>query len=567
MKILFIILAHNEPDHVARLAVALTGAASDAHAIIHFDGNSDQTEFASLSSAVLETERLSLVRDRVRCQWGDYSLVDAVLRSLRQVKVDGIDFDYAVLLSGACLPCRPIRQLERFLEENSGQEFIESVGPEWMIDGLRKERYVYWSPFPPKPNGRDWSRTLRKLQSRLGIKRTPPAHLEIRFGSQWWALSRDCCESILELLESNPAIERFFRTTYIPDEMMFQTLVHHIAEPERIAGFNLTHYHFTNRGKAVVFYDDHGNYPLRLDKFFFRKVSGEAKQLREACLARAFDADDASDLSNIDMENRDYGIKVSAQTNRPRPGQLFYRDQYVDQGPRVLRTLDRAYVLIVARDMEQTQAIAAIIECLDMSVIGRCFGSEEIDFRGFGRTFKGLNRDHIEIRKMHPELYLCRIVDRLPKTPVFYWCLGDDERLLDSVRRDQKALVVSLIADEDLIGHILPRSAYNAATQRLHALSIEPEHLIRIERSKIDWCLRGLTTSFALEEQGDWRESERVIHLPLHPDRYELDDLNQLGKLLQTEIDNCAFRLEPWFQNLASELKNLISKDAGNSAA
>ena len=58
--------------------------------------------------------------------------------------------------------------------------------------------------------------------------------------------------------------------------MVFQTYVHALVPQEAIAGFGLTHFQFTNRGKPVVFHDDHADYVRSLERFFVRKVSPEA---------------------------------------------------------------------------------------------------------------------------------------------------------------------------------------------------------------------------------------------------------------------------------------------------
>ena len=58
--------------------------------------------------------------------------------------------------------------------------------------------------------------------------------------------------------------------------MVFQTYVHALVPTEAIAGFGLTHFQFTNRGKPVVFHDDHADYVRTLERFFVRKASPEA---------------------------------------------------------------------------------------------------------------------------------------------------------------------------------------------------------------------------------------------------------------------------------------------------
>ena len=70
--------------------------------------------------------------------------------------------------------------------------------------------------------------------------------------------------------------------------MVFQTYVARAgAARRRSPASALTHFQFTNRGKPIVFHDDHADYVRTLDRFFVRKVSPEAQRLRAACLALA----------------------------------------------------------------------------------------------------------------------------------------------------------------------------------------------------------------------------------------------------------------------------------------
>ena len=150
MKLLFVILAHDRPAEVAELARTLVAAASDARALIHFDARADAAAFAALAAAVADEPRIGLVARRVACRWGGFGLVEAPLNALAQAEAEGQSPDYAILLSGACLPCRPVASLERFLLENAGREFIESEDESWVTGGWRSERWRYWHCFDHK---------------------------------------------------------------------------------------------------------------------------------------------------------------------------------------------------------------------------------------------------------------------------------------------------------------------------------------------------------------------------------------------------------------------------------
>lgn len=73
---------------------------------------------------------------------------------------------------------------------------------------------------------------------------------------------------------------RFFRTTWIPDETFFQTLVRHIIPANEIHTRTLTFLMFSDYGMPVTFYNDHYDLLLSQDFLFARKISPEAQELK-----------------------------------------------------------------------------------------------------------------------------------------------------------------------------------------------------------------------------------------------------------------------------------------------
>ena len=99
-------------------------------------------------------------------------------------------------------------------------------------------------------------------------------------GSQWWCLRRRTVEWILDLCRQRPDIMRFFRTTWIPDETFFQTLVPHLVPEKEIRTRTLTFLMFTDYGMPVTFYNDHYDLLLSQDFLFARKISPAAHELK-----------------------------------------------------------------------------------------------------------------------------------------------------------------------------------------------------------------------------------------------------------------------------------------------
>ena len=80
---------------------------------------------------------------------------------------------------------------------------------------------------------------------------------------------------------------RFFRTTWIPDETFFQTLVPHLVPEHEIRRRTLTFLMFTDYGMPVTFYNDHYDLLLSQDFLFARKISPGAHRA-EAPVGRSF---------------------------------------------------------------------------------------------------------------------------------------------------------------------------------------------------------------------------------------------------------------------------------------
>jgi len=516
VRLLFVILAHNNPLDLAELASTLTKAGQDNRAIIHFDQNSSDSDFESLQKQLADNPRAEVVQNRVACKWGDFSLVQSVLNALAQERDAGREYDYTILLSGACLPCRPIQQLERYLEENDGMEFIEAQTADWIVAGLREDRYRLYFPFPPSPdpNKHAIMRAWVNAQRFLGIRRRPPNKLKIRFGSQWWCLTWGTCLKILETMENEPSVLSFFQKVYIPDEMVFNTLVANLVDTGKIAQFPLTHFQFNDSGKPVVFYDDHGDYPFSLNRFFYRKIGSEATQLRSESLKRALMDDDGSDLSQIGTPNYDYQIKSRIMTLGVAPGQMFFRDQLNDFHEGVLKFQSTPYIVICA-PTSRIDNIKNHISGNEFEVFGRIFKNEVIEFGNVISTYKGLNEKDFNIRDLHQLLYVSRIRSRCEFIPVFFWSPGDKDFPIEKIIEDKHSLVISV-----------PDSSADAGISELPGIS-DTKHGGRHH----DYLLAVDPMYARIVSSLNWRPAGSVVTVLeggiVHSDHSHLQDLHQ----------------------------------------
>jgi Core-2/I-Branching enzyme len=276
----FALVAHGDPSVVERLVRVLT---SQAHSVaIHYDLKSPLASYEYLLSRFQGNDRVRFAR-RIRVGWGEWSVVQATLNCLDQIKEAGWEPDYVYLVSGLDYPIRPRSQLEAFLNRNKGDEFIESVPSDtlqWVKTGPQKERYRYRWHFNWRSQPRRTELSL-KIQKFMRLERRFVRGLTPFMGSQWWVLTWPTLQKIMNLARE-PDILRFFKTTLIPDELFFQTLARHVVPSERIVNCALTLYQFSDYGYPVVYYNDHLDYLQRQPFFMARKMSPRDAVLRDA---------------------------------------------------------------------------------------------------------------------------------------------------------------------------------------------------------------------------------------------------------------------------------------------
>lgn len=278
-KVAFILLTHRDPEAVILQAERLT-AAGDCVAI-HYDGRAPQPDFLRIRRGLGGNRSVTFARCRVKCGWGEWSLVEATLEAVRAAAEAFPDATHFYLLSGDCMPVKSARYMHDFLDATP-VDHVESVDfhtSGWIRTGIVEERIHYRHFFNERRH--KWLfETSLALQRRFGLGRRPPEDLQMMIGSQWWCLRRSTIERILAFVAARPDVIRFFRTAWIPDETFFQTLVRHLVPAAEIRTRPLTFLLFTDYGMPVVFCNDHHDLLVAQDHLFARKISADATALR-----------------------------------------------------------------------------------------------------------------------------------------------------------------------------------------------------------------------------------------------------------------------------------------------
>lgn len=278
-RIAFILLTHKDPQGVIEQAKRLT--ATGDFVSIHFDKRAPQAMYQQLQDALGGHPGVVFAPRRLKCGWGEWSLVAASLEALRAAEAAFPQATHFYMLSGDCMPIKSAEFARNFLD-GEDCDYIESFDffeSDWIKTGFKEERLIYRHWFNERTQ--KWLfYTSFNIQQRLGLTREIPEDVQVMIGSQWWCLRRHTVEAILELVRQRPEITRFFATTWIPDETFFQTLVSHVVPRTQIRTRTLTFLIFTDYGMPVTFYNDHYDLLLRQNYLFARKISPEALDLR-----------------------------------------------------------------------------------------------------------------------------------------------------------------------------------------------------------------------------------------------------------------------------------------------
>ncbi len=315
-QIAYLLLCHRNVDAIATQARSL--AAAGDKVAIHFDARAPSAEYDKLKSALAGDASVVLTPRRIRCGWGEWSLVAATIEAA-QTALDAFpEATHFYMISGDCGAIKSADFAHGMLDA-SPADYIESydfLESDWIKTGLREERLIY-RHYVNERRHKEWFYRLMEWQERLGLARDLPADVRIMIGSQWWCLRRHTLEQVLTFAKERPDLTRFFRTTWIPDETFFQTLVRHLVPAEEIRNRSLTFLVFTDYGMPATFYNDHHDLLLAQDCIFARKISAEATDLRTRLGALY-----ASDRTDFDVSNE--GRRLFAfLTGRGRVGRRF----------------------------------------------------------------------------------------------------------------------------------------------------------------------------------------------------------------------------------------------------
>ena len=433
MSVGFVMMSHAALDRAADVARHL--AEQGCPVVIHVDKRTSDAAFFDLVARVSGVANIHLA-PRIACDWGTWSLVEASRSASAYLLARAPMVRHVQLISGACLPIRPVPELVAYLDAHPDTDFIESVTTKdvtWTKGGLSEERFTLTFPFA-------WKRQRRlfdiwvEVQRRLGRARRAPEGLTPHMGSQWWCLTRETLERILAD-PNGPSYDRYFSRVWIPDEGYYATLVRRHAR--QIESRSLTLSKFDFQGKPHLFYDDHLAMLQTAPAFFVRKIWPGSRKLYGAFLGglpvqqpatpRATDVDRTFDAAITRRTRGRAGLNMTGR---------FPNERFEGAGTAapyaVFHGFDEIY-----RDFPSWTAKA-----LGATTHGHLFAPEGVEFSDVSRDFAGGLTAAPRLRDYNPDAFLANLLrTTTPDYQTFLFAARDQQAITDFLARDAHATI------------------------------------------------------------------------------------------------------------------------------
>ncbi|MEO5683815.1 MAG: beta-1,6-N-acetylglucosaminyltransferase [Chitinophagaceae bacterium] len=215
MRVAHLVITYTNPLQTERMIRRMQHTGFDFY--VHVDKKIDITAHLFLA----KIPNVYLIQDRVNVVWAGYNTVEATLRSVKEIFKSGRKYDYVHLMSGQDYPIKPASYIYDFFVANNGGEFMQFEHfDEWADESYPRIREYHLTNY--RFPGRYY---FQWMMNKFLPARKSPLAMEYYGSSMFWALTSNCLEYIIDLIEKNTRFRRFMQLTWGSDEFIFQTLV------------------------------------------------------------------------------------------------------------------------------------------------------------------------------------------------------------------------------------------------------------------------------------------------------------------------------------------------------
>lgn len=235
----YCIFVHANPAQLRRLIHSIHEP-GQTRCFIHVDRKSNIEDYYFQSDGVF------FIQDRMAMTWGTYSVVEAIISTLRYA-TNTVNDGYFILLSGMDLPIRKKSEIISFIEENHNAIFVkyEYFPTNKLKSGGLDRLKKYWFDIQGRGNlvaidphkfskenlislyrilkyvPSDFSEAVKCL---LFNKRILPEE-KLVYSEMWWAAPYEVVDKLILHVDRNPDKLLFYKRMKIPDESMLQSMI------------------------------------------------------------------------------------------------------------------------------------------------------------------------------------------------------------------------------------------------------------------------------------------------------------------------------------------------------
>ena len=245
MRIAHILTVHKSPAQLERLLSVM--AHPDFDFYIHVDKKVDIRPFEHLK----EQGQVYFIQDRTVCNWGGFSLVKAITKSIDELQASGKDYDFVNLLSAQDFPIKPISYIHEFFTNNIGLSFLSfepsTDTPWWDKAVLRYTRYHFTD------HTFKGVFLLQRLLNYVAPKRKILKDFRAVYGgskSTWWTITYESALYLSQYFKEHPKLEKGLSYTWGCDEIIVATILMNSPFKNQIINENY---------RYIVFSDNDGH--------------------------------------------------------------------------------------------------------------------------------------------------------------------------------------------------------------------------------------------------------------------------------------------------------------------
>lgn len=232
MRVAHLIITYTNPAQTERMIQQMQHPDFDFY--IHVDAKFPIESHAFAASM----PNVYLIQNRVDVQWAAYSTIQAEFNGLQEILDSARTYDYISLMSGQDYPIKTPDQMQQFFEDRKGKLLLKyrAFTGEWE-EGMNRVNRYHLTDFRFK--GQFF---LERMINKV-IKRTnQPPGMKFYGSSMFWAITPEAAEYVLNTVDRNTRMKRFFKFSWAPDEFLFQTILLNSPFAELVVNENCHYY-------------------------------------------------------------------------------------------------------------------------------------------------------------------------------------------------------------------------------------------------------------------------------------------------------------------------------------